>query len=217
VLFRSFSRVGIITCAFVCLAMLLTKFRPSKKMLLTVGACLTGLLVIVAKMPDTGNAQVDRMLLTVKAPLASAALGSRLPLWEVALDGYKKSPIIGHGLHSYKYQHADYLKNHWDDLIAKYEVVEKNMHSAHNLILGIMSDLGTLGLGLFILTVAIAVHAAWKLAPPFQITLWAMLYAHLIGITEFMLYEPWMIAILFSSFGFIFAGNTLQADGKIGC
>ena len=205
-LFLSWYRTSIIAAAAIVIFMAITLPKLSiKKMLFAIVS--TALVVIVLhQVPPPGHPQLRRVYSAITSPHTDATIVSRLPLWEVAWHGYLQSPVYGNGLRSYSRLHKETLAKHGAEFRKKYPVVEVDMHRPHNLPLGIMSDMGTIGLILIIGVYAAGLAASGRVSPPFKIGLYALLYSLIIGITDTVMYETWLVLIVFSSCGGAFAG-----------
>lgn len=87
---------------------------------------------------------------------------SRLPIWEIGWESFKKSPVIGNGYHSYLKLHEKYLKEHKAELDTRYRSYEKRVKQAHNLVLGRLVETGILGTFAFFVFYLAAVVLAWR-------------------------------------------------------
>ncbi|MDR1125070.1 MAG: O-antigen ligase family protein [Deltaproteobacteria bacterium] len=195
-----FATVG--TALFIAIAVP----RFSLKKLLLTAASVAAALVIVNQMPLPEQPQLRRLVSAMQSPLEETTIKSRLPIWEIALHGYKQSPVYGNGLQSYTRLHREYLKKHRAELEKKYPIVETDKHRAHSLVLGVMSDMGSIGLILLIGMYAAGVMAGYRLPAPYKIGLAGLLFIFVVGLAESVLSETAAAMVLFTSCGGMLAG-----------
>jgi O-antigen ligase len=181
-----------------------------------------GLFAIVLLRPWVGGRAVLRVVIPalVVVPLVLAAIpnsmdlvmrpgttASRVAIGEVALDGFLENPIIGLGLGVY---------------------IERQGIVVHNTMLWFLSDLGAIGLVVFlafIATVAVRLVMVWRLAPAeFRSVPLALLCGHIVmfgvsfGIEAFYQRHWWLV---FAAAGAAYAVVTTRpavpspADGVV--
>ena len=119
---------------------------------------LAGGVLFTAKGTFTGN----RLISAVTNVTEDSNFKSRLPIWEIGWKSFTKSPVIGHGYHSYLGLHAKFLEEHKAELDARYEYYEPRVKQAHNLVLGRLVETGILGTAAFFLFYFAAAVAAWR-------------------------------------------------------
>jgi len=211
-LFLSGSRANMIGTLAIVIFMGLSMPRFSLKKTLLTGVALIISILVIHQLPEPDNPQLGRVVSALKAPHKDRTFISRLPLWEISWRGYLQSPLYGNGLKSYTRLHKEMLQQHGAEFREKYPIVETNMHRAHNMILGVMTDMGTIGLILFIGMYASGIVAAWRVPAPFKIGLPVLLFYLVAGLVDCILYETWRTLILFSACGGTLAGYFVQPD-----
>jgi O-antigen ligase len=113
---------------------------------------------------NRNNAPSKRFLSAISDIRSDATFQSRLPIWEVGIWAFQQSPWFGNGIFSYKGAHKEYQQRYrhvWNKLYPGYE---KNVDSAHNIILGRLVDTGILGTIAFLTLYIMALRRA-LLAP----------------------------------------------------
>ncbi|MDR2892673.1 MAG: O-antigen ligase family protein [Deltaproteobacteria bacterium] len=205
-LYLSVSRGGMFAGVFTVLFIFLCFSKVSWKKFLLVGLSLLFIVFLASRIPLPENPRLARIVSAIQSPVDDTTIQSRLPLWEIALHNFAQSPIYGNGVESYTALHEKYLAGHLDELKLKYPLVEKGMHSAHNIFLSAMSDTGAIGLLLLVGLYVFGFMAGGRVSPPFRIIWPALLFSVLIGLTSSPFYEAWMSIIMFTSGGAMLAG-----------
>ena len=103
-----------------------------------------------------------RLVSAVTNPLADKTFKTRVPIWEVGWESFKRSPFIGTGPQSYRQLHDAYVAEHEKDMDARYGFYERNVKQAHNVVLGRLVETGFLGTTGFLLFYVGAIVAAWR-------------------------------------------------------
>jgi O-antigen ligase len=196
-MFFGYSRGPQLALAAVAGALLIYKFRPGKKKLLVSALLLVGIFTVMHNLPLTNNYLLNRFLVLTRDPM-SGSMSSRMPIWEAAVYGIKKNPVIGHGIHGFYAQHQEFIKQNYAELRKKYPVVETRVGTAHNLLLTTAHDAGLVGLGLFLFITVTLLRRSCAHPAPANMVPFGLLFCFLTGITESGLHEPWFIAIFFS-------------------
>lgn len=211
----SWYRTSIFAAAAIGIFMAITLPRLSiKKMVIAVVTAILAIMVLQL-VPTPDHPQLRRVMSAIKSPHRDTTIVSRLPLWEVAWRGYLQNPVYGNGLKSYSRLHKEMLDKYGDEFRKKYPIVEVDMHRPHNLMLGVMSDMGTIGLVLIIGVYVSGLTASAGVSPPFKIGLYALLYSLIIGITDTVMYETWLVLIMFGSCGGMLAGYLCQPESEL--
>ena len=82
--------------------------------------------------------------------MTSLSADGRIPLWKVSWRDFKHAPLLGEGAGTF-----------WESW-ARYRSVPSASKQPHSLYLGVMGELGIVGLGLLILALAPSLVAAWR-------------------------------------------------------
>lgn len=147
--------------AFVALALALSlivwtyprlRFWPRA---LVVGSGVATAIVIPMVVPP---ASFDRLLQGVDEVRAGSLTG-RVRIWEAGLDAYRDHPFLGVGMGAFRTSVAPELGQPW---------------AAHNTYLGILVELGLVGMAIFFTVLGVAARGIWALPPP-QRRLWLVL------------------------------------------
>ena len=89
---------------------------------------------------------------------------TRLPIWEVAWDSFKKAPVIGHGVKVYAKHYVAYVAEHKRDWKARYgKYYDRKAKNAHSIVLGRMVEGGALGTICFLFFYGVVIVAAFRL------------------------------------------------------
>jgi O-antigen ligase len=147
--------------AFVALALALSlivwtyprlRFWPRA---LVVGSGLATAIVIPLVVPP---ASFDRLLQGVDE-VREGSLTGRVRIWEAGLDAYREHPFLGVGMGAFRTSVAPELGQPW---------------AAHNTYLGILVELGLVGMAIFFAVLVAAARGIWALPPPAR-RLWVVL------------------------------------------
>jgi O-antigen ligase len=200
------SRTGLLSCLCILICMLAVYKRRYCKKIIPVILCLCA--AFFAIKPDwlkqyTGSSRLANVL---HDPIADATMQSRRVIWKITLELIRQKPVLGHGPHSFKNLYGAYVSTHIEELRKTTRSIEFNINSPHNLALGLLSDLGAVGLLLFSITLFLLFYSALKRPPPSSLGAFAVIFCVLVGITEYPIYTNWMSAPFFTACGFIFSG-----------
>ena len=88
----------------------------------------------------------QRMISLLSHPLQDGSITGRLGIWEVAVESAAERPLTGYGLRMFPQVYEKYMAKHGAELRAQYAYVEPKGGHAHNLVLGVLTELGLLGL-----------------------------------------------------------------------
>lgn len=193
VLWRTSSRAGWICAAA---ALLIFAFRARRKLF---WALLAGILVLPAAFPHT----IGRRLADVVSPGQNPSW-ERLKLWEGAAAMIREHPVRGFGINTYsKHAPAFRPKDYFPD--ARY---------AHNCYLQMASEIGGVGLALFLAFLLAALVRAGRLGAPldfFQTLRWALVS----GLAGFLIHAGFdtdLYSTRLSSFFWIGLGLSVGAS-----
>ncbi len=87
---------------------------------------------------------------------------SRLPIWEAGWAAFKKSPLLGNGIHSYKRLHEEYREEHLERWQQEHPNHELSVKATHNLVLGRLVEAGAVGTAGFFMFYLWGTFAAWR-------------------------------------------------------
>ena len=87
---------------------------------------------------------------------------SRLPIWEAGWAAFKKSPLLGNGLQSYRRLHKEHREANLALWQQKYPRHEESVKAAHNLVLGRLVEAGAVGTAGFFMFYLWGTFAAWR-------------------------------------------------------
>jgi O-antigen ligase len=87
----------------------------------------------------------QRMLALISHPLKDPSITGRLAIWEAAAGTFATYPLTGCGLRMFPPAYAEYMDKQGETVRAKYAFVEPSGGHAHNLALGVLTELGVLG------------------------------------------------------------------------
>lgn len=149
----------------------------------------------------------QRMIVLLERPLEDSSVSGRLGLWEAAWGTFLEHPLTGCGLRMFKPAYAEYMEQHRDRLQKKYPFVEPEGGHAHNLVLGVLTEMGLLGLLPLLLIYGAIFRPRGNMPPGSDGDCLRMLFIYLLilGLAEFMLPKIIYSDLFFSAVG-LFAG-----------
>lgn len=137
--------MGVVTGVYF-IVLLQSRKAPQRRLALLLPALALALTVIMVLVSPQVR---DRLALTVEMAQGSSQAfdhGSsyRLPLWRAALDMYANHPVTGVGVRAFGHAHTLYAAP--DDPHLPGNAIGKGGSHAHNIVLEVMSETGTVGL-----------------------------------------------------------------------
>ncbi len=167
--------------------------------------------------PFKESASFQRMLTFISQPTKDLAVTGRLVIWEVAAESFMDRPATGYGMRMFPQVYAGYMEKHGDAMHAKYGFREQSGTHAHNLILGILTELGILG---FLPLICIYITAFRIKSPSPGSDIHCLhvlfLYFFLHGLTEYMLSRIIYSDLFFASLGILIGSGYYEWRKKQG-
>ncbi len=96
----------------------------------------------------------------IQNPTCDPTFQSRLPIWEVAVNGITTSPILGNAVRGFYEYDKQYKEAHLHEMKTRYPIIEPSAGHPHNIYLGILFMSGIAGALLWLLAYIPAVRAA---------------------------------------------------------
>ncbi|KGI76668.1 O-antigen ligase family protein [Oleiagrimonas soli] len=165
------SRAAWLTFALVTLAFAALEARTPRRFALLCGGGLAALALVVGlawQFSPRFEARMTRSMqvFSDRESQVNAALSGRLDIWDVAAHMYAGHSINGVGVRGFRYAYPDYAPKH-DHFVVSNEACGPGAGAchAHQLLLEIASETGTLGLLLWLAAVVVAVRA-WRRVGP---------------------------------------------------
>ncbi|HYX44595.1 MAG TPA: O-antigen ligase family protein, partial [Acidimicrobiales bacterium] len=147
------SRTATVALAVVCVVLLVDRRTLSFGRLALMAAAFVAFLVIAGRVVD--SAQIERIQ-SLGAEVSEGTLGGRLPLWRLAWDRFTDRPITGIGASTFRLEAERALGRG---------------RAPHSTFVGVLVELGTVGLVLFLTVLACAAGSAARL-PPALLRMW---------------------------------------------
>ena len=147
------SRTATVALAVVCVVLLVDRRTVSLGRLALLTVAFVGFLVIAGRVVD--SAQIER-LQSLEAEVSEGTLGGRLPLWRLAWDRFTDRPVTGIGASTFR-------------LEAEQELGRGR--APHSTFVGVLVELGTVGVVLF-LTVLLCAAGSVSRLPPALLRMW---------------------------------------------
>ena len=147
------SRTATVALAVVCVVLLVDRRTVSLGRLALLAVAFVGFLFIAGRVVD--RAQIERIQ-SLEAELSEGTLGGRLPLWRLAWDRYTERPVTGIGASTFRLEAEHTLGRG---------------RSPHSTFVGVLVELGTVGLVLFLAVLLRAAGSALRL-PPALLRMW---------------------------------------------
>jgi O-antigen ligase len=132
----------------VWLALLRAVRRPARVLFFSVVffVILAGAAVLLSRTgPLDDSASYRRMVVMFTDPLSDPAVTGRLAIWEAAWASFKARPFSGTGMRKFPPAYAEYMATDGERLRATYRFVEPGGVHAHNLALGVLTEMGLAG------------------------------------------------------------------------
>lgn len=113
------------------------------------------LIIIIAgisALPILSERHQKRITDMVLAPQNDPNFQCRLPMWIVAYDGFKESPMVGHSLRGFKQFYKEYMEVNYDRLknANKYTIKNPPQSHPHNLYMTSLYSWGIIGSALLV-------------------------------------------------------------------
>lgn len=138
----------------------------------------------------------------------------RFNIWKLALKCYKDNPIIGVGAGNYEAVHPNY--------VAKYPELNPGeyIYHTHNVYLKMATELGTIGLGLFVVAITFIygkLVKVYKLADEYKnlvagIIISVSVFVFVVSIFDNLILSPKIMNYLFIFIGILFAIEKIKED-----
>jgi oligosaccharide repeat unit polymerase len=208
------SRTGMLASLIIMSGMLFIFRRKHLAKFFIVILCMVALFFTLRYMIIKYIPENNRFISVLNNPIQDSTLQSRLVIWDIALKFIEQKPLTGHGPHSFQTLYNKYVSEHAEELHAKYKGVEPDIRQAHNFVLGLLSDMGAIGLILCLAMLSLWLYATLRCPPPYNLGAFAIMFTLLIGLAEYPLYTTWRAAALFTACGFIFAGRNEHTSRK---
>jgi len=162
-------RSGWMAMTIVLLVYVVLMFRPENRSLRRALLTLPGLAVLVLVLTYLASPLLQQRIDVSRAfalgdhPAADTSAMERIPLFRAALEMYADHPVNGVGVRGFPYAYIGYARP-GDIHVKKGDGIYAGSH-AHNIVLEVMADTGSIGL--FGLVLAFALAWRWtKRAPP---------------------------------------------------
>jgi O-antigen ligase len=147
------SRTATVALAVVCVVLLVDRRTVSLGRLALLAVAFVGFLVVAGRVVD--SAQIERIQ-SLEAEVTEGTLGGRLPLWRLAWDRFTDRPVTGIGASTFRLEAEQSLGRG---------------RAPHSTFVGILVELGTVGLVLFLTVLLSAGRSAARL-PPALLRMW---------------------------------------------
>ncbi|HEX2192967.1 MAG TPA: O-antigen ligase family protein [Acidimicrobiales bacterium] len=141
------SRTATVALAVVCVVLLVDRRTVTLGRLALLAVAFVGFIVVAGRVVD--SAQIER-LQSIEAEVSEGTLGGRLPLWQLAWDRFTDRPVTGIGASTFRLEAEESLARG---------------RAPHSTFVGILVELGTVGLVLFLAVLLSAARSAARLAP----------------------------------------------------
>ncbi|HWC12406.1 MAG TPA: O-antigen ligase family protein, partial [Acidimicrobiales bacterium] len=135
------SRTATVALAVVCVVLLVDRRTVTLGRLALLALAFVAFLVVAGRVVD--SAQIER-LQSLEAEVSEGTLGGRLPLWRLAWDRFTDRPITGLGASTFRLEAEDALGRG---------------RAPHRTFVGILVELGIVGLVLFLAVLAAAARS----------------------------------------------------------
>ena len=152
------SRTATVALALVCVVLLVDRRTVSFGRLALLAVAFVGFLVIAGRVVD--SAQIERIQ-SLEAEVTEGTLGGRLPLWRLAWDRFTDRPITGIGASTFRIEAEQTLGRG---------------RAPHSTFVGVLVELGAVGLVLFLAVLLCAAGSAARL-PPALLRMWVAVAA----------------------------------------
>lgn len=147
------SRTATVALAVVCVVLLVDRRTASFGRLALLAVAFVAFLVVAGRVVD--SAQIER-LRNLETEVSEGGLGGRLPLWRLAWDRFTDRPVTGIGASTFRLE------------------AERSLgqgRAPHSTFVGVLVELGMVGLVLFLAVLLCAAGSAARL-PPALLHMW---------------------------------------------
>lgn len=206
------ARAGWLMFGLVSLAWLVAFSPRAKRPPALIGALLLGggLVVLAATLSERFAARIERTALLFRGETSAVdeALAHRLPIWQAALAMYAAHPLNGVGVRGFRYAYPHYAEPE-DRWVGFSGDPEQGAFHAHQLVLELLSETGTLGLACWLIALLTAIRAWRKRHPEVRRDAWPLALALLVMLfplnTHFAFYSSfwgslfWWLLALFAA------------------
>lgn len=155
------------------------------------------------------NVQKDRIHSIIQNPIQDSTFQSRLPIWEVAIDGIKNSPIWGNAMRGFYEYDKQYKEKNLAEMKTRYPIIETSAGHPHNIYLGILFMSGIIGALLWLLAYVPAISMAIKKNDCFFLFFLCFFLAY--GLFDFSLHRKDGAVTLFFPLGVVYGHFLLNA------
>ncbi len=182
--------------------------------LLYIMLCL--LLLSVATYMVLPENEGSRIRSLIQNPICDPTFQSRLPIWEVAMNGIAASPVLGNSLRGFYDYDQSYKKAHLNEMKTRYSIIETSVGHPHNIYLGILFMSGFAGGLLWLLAYLPAVRAAVRQQDMFFLCF--LLFYLFYGLSDFSLHRKDGAVTLFFPLGMVYGQFLMDfcTDSKAG-
>lgn len=157
-------------------------------------------------LPDV---QKDRIRSVIQNPIQDNTFQSRLPIWEVAIDGIINSPLWGNSLRNFYNYDKQYKEKNLEEMKTRYSIIENSAIHPHNIYLGILFMSGIAGGILWLLTYVPAITMAIKQNDVFF--LFFLFFFLTYGLFDFSLHRKDGAITLFFPLGVVYGHSLLNS------
>jgi|GEM_PF-705996 len=175
--------------------------------ILIIAACTAG---GFALLPER---QQERVLSAVATAQQDPTFLSRQPIWEAAVHGFTKAPLLGHGIQNFTAYHRDYVQKNRSSLRQKYPIIEPSAKHTHNVYLALLFGFGIGGTVLFAAAVLPAAKQAWQSRDDFCLSV--LILTAVSGFLESPIQRTDGILMLFLPLGMVY-GRQIAARFHLG-
>lgn len=135
------------------LAAALGVFAVLRSWKLSVGIMVVALMAGAVALPFMTQEAQNKIKGTILAPHKEANFRNRLPTWSIGIAGFKKSPLVGNGLRTFKNFSSEYLDKHYLKIVKENpNALNQAFSHPHNSYIAVLYGWGAIGFTLILLT-----------------------------------------------------------------
>lgn len=157
--------------------------------------------------------QKDRIFSIINNPVQDSTFQSRLPIWEVTVDGIIHSPVLGNSIRGFYEYDKLYKEKNFEQMKTRYSIIEETAGHPHNIYLGILFMSGIIGVMLWFLVYVPAVSMAIKQHDYFFLFFLFFFLAY--GLSDFSLHRKDGAVTLFFPLGVIYGRSLLHSFNSL--
>lgn len=150
----------------------------------------------------------NRICSLIQNPICDPTFQSRLPIWEVAVNGITISPIFGNSIRGFYEYDKNYKKIHLNEMKTRYSIIETSAVHPHNIYLGILFMSGFAGALFWLIAYIPAVRAALQQQDMFFICF--LTFYLFYGLSCFSLHRKDGAITLFFPLGIVYGRHLMQ-------